>query len=174
MLQVLYHVWREHTPLWNDMLAEVYVRMGAPTTGPPADLPHRILVQLHALCVVLSSASAHLGCMSPSPPMLDAAAGLPGSVCRFDGTAHVLPTEAAMTALQAALDASPSQQLAMIAAYNTMLAETRALFAAPPAGLVAKAALRERTEPELTTPLPEETSVRAAPSCTQIRFVLQQ
>ncbi len=46
LLQVLYHVWREHTPLWNDMLAEVYVRMGAPTDGPPADLPHRILVRL--------------------------------------------------------------------------------------------------------------------------------
>jgi len=45
LLKVLYHVWREHTPLWNDMLAEVYVRMGAPTDGPPADLPHRILVR---------------------------------------------------------------------------------------------------------------------------------
>ena len=47
--QVLYHVWREHTPLWNEMLAEVYVRMGAPTDGPPANLPHRILVRWRLL-----------------------------------------------------------------------------------------------------------------------------
>ncbi len=63
---------------------------------------------------------------------------------------------------QAALEASPCQQLAMIAAYNAMLADTRALFAAPPAGLAAEADTQERQEPLPTTPPPEATSVRTA------------
>ena len=44
-LQVLYHVWREHTPLWHEVLTAIYDRMGAPKDGPPPDLPHRILVR---------------------------------------------------------------------------------------------------------------------------------
>ena len=44
-LQFLYHVWREHTRLWDAMLAEVLIRKGAPAEGPPPDLPQRILVR---------------------------------------------------------------------------------------------------------------------------------
>ncbi len=50
----------------------------------------------------------------------------------------------------------------MIAAYNRMLAETRALFAAPPAGLAAEADTQEPQEPPPPTPPPEATSVCAA------------
>ena len=63
------------------------------------------------------------------------------------------------------MDPSPSQQLAMIAAWNTMLAETRALFAAPPAGLSAEQDGQEPKQPQTAAPPPEATAVRAAPRC---------
>ena len=55
----------------------------------------------------------------------------------------------------------------MIAAYNTMLAETRALFAAPPAGLAVEADPRERQEPPPPTPALEATSVCATLAAEQ-------
>jgi len=43
--QFLYHIWREHTRVWDAMFKEVLARMGAPSEGPPPDLPERILVR---------------------------------------------------------------------------------------------------------------------------------
>ncbi len=45
--QFLYHIWREHTRVWDAMFKEVLARMGAPADGPPPDLPERILVSVH-------------------------------------------------------------------------------------------------------------------------------
>ena len=43
--QVLFHVWLEHGTLWQEVLAGHSTRQGADPSGPPPDLPKKLVVR---------------------------------------------------------------------------------------------------------------------------------
>ena len=47
--QAFWHVWKHHTKLWEGLFAEVTARLGGDPSGPPDDLPRRLLVRVRVL-----------------------------------------------------------------------------------------------------------------------------
>ena len=43
--QAVFHVWLEHPSVWAELVVEVSNRRGADPSGPPADLPRKLLVR---------------------------------------------------------------------------------------------------------------------------------
>jgi len=148
--QVLFHVWLEHGALWQEVLAGHTARQGADPSGPPPDLPKKMLVRSRP-CTATGRRIASLvdrrngsciqcGALTGNIVQVTAhfmAQRLPALRCSClyaikDGVFypqcrdHVQAPD--VSCLQAAIRPSPAQKAAMIVAFQDMATSTQALF----------------------------------------------